>query len=184
MRTIEDYIKEESEGIIFCKIGKSNRTAGRKGNYCPYHNYLGNVITSYNDPFTFERLDDAIKYLHYGDELVIFNFTEAASLLKENAYYDNGLNKGCYQAQKLYVKEILSFRKASTIDFIYQHLQDKTYFYECSNISISQLEESNLFDAANRWKELANVHTATNENIDINRNIDKYISAVTKFFRK
>lgn len=167
MITLEDFIKEESNGIIFCKIGKSNPNAGRKGGYYPYNDYLGDVVVSHNGSFTFTRLDDVIKYLHYGDELIIFNFTEAAFLLKDNVYYGNELNIRCYQAQKLYVKDILSLAKASTVDFIYQQLQDKANFYEYSNIAISQLEQSNLFDAANRWRELANIHTATNDRISL-----------------
>lgn len=148
MITLEDFINEKSKGIIFYKIGKSNLNIGWKTGCCPYNDCLGNVIVSHNDSVTFARLDDVIKYLHYRDELIVFNFTEATSLLNDNIYYDNGLNKKFYQAPKLYVKYIV-FHKASTVDFIYQHLQDKTYFYEYSNIAISQLKQSDLFNATN-----------------------------------
>lgn len=153
--TLDDLIKEEHNGAIFCKIGKSSVNMWGKGGYFSYRDYIGRVVTLEEGSITFESLEEVVKYLHYGDDLVIFNFTKGKNLLPENGYRDNDMNTGCYNTKSIYVDNVLSFCDPSTVDFIYSNLRNKNQFYEYCGLATSHLEDRDLFDAAKRWKALA-----------------------------
>lgn len=147
-------IEEEERGTIFCKIGKSSDEMWGKGGHFPYRDYIGKLISLSEGSITFERLDDVVKYLHYGDDLVIFSFSEGRNQLPMDEYFDNGMNEGCYNTKYIYVKEVLSFEDADTVDYIYRNLKNKTNFINYVHCATKHLEDRNLFDAAKRWQEL------------------------------
>lgn len=183
---LDDFLAEEKDGVIFCKIGKSSEKMWGKGGYFPYRDYIGKAIKLSDGAITFERLDDAVKYLHYGDDLVIFSFVEGKDELPIDGYHDNGLNKRCYDTKCIYVKDVLSFRDVSTVDFIYERLKDKTNFEGNSNLAISHLQDRNLFDAAQRWKELVDGKNKSNDE-DAVKNIKKQntlLDYIVGWFRK
>ena len=151
---IEDILKEEEQGQIFCKIGKSMPDVQGKGGYFPYEEHKGKIIQFDKGTITFERIDDVSKFLHYGDVLVVFCFAEEKQRLPKE-YFENELNKGCYEAEKLYVQDVLPFSDVTTVDYIYSHMKDKINFIENSRIAINQLNERELYGAAQRWEELA-----------------------------
>ncbi|SEU28827.1 hypothetical protein SAMN05443270_4624 [Lacrimispora sphenoides] len=153
--TLDDLIKEEHNGAIFCKIGKSSINMWGKGGYFPYRDYIGKVVILEEGSITFESLEEVVKYLHYGDDLVIFNFMKGKDLLPEDGYRDNGMNKGCYNTKSIYVDNVLSFCDPNTVDFIYSNIRNKNEFYEYCGLATSHLEDRNLIDAAKRWKALA-----------------------------
>lgn len=149
-----DFLEEEKNGVIFCKIGKSSDDMWGKGGHFPYRDYIGRKIELIDGRIIFERLDDVVKYLHYGDDLVIFSFTDGKNDLPLEGYIDNGGNKGCYDTKCIYVKDVLSFRDASTVDYIYMHSKDKTNFEEYSSLAVCHLKDRNLLESAQRWEEL------------------------------
>ncbi|OYO75958.1 hypothetical protein C8E03_108150 [Lachnotalea glycerini] len=104
---------------------------------------------------TFETLEEVVKYLHYGDDLVLFNFFKGKELLPEEGYENNRLNTGCYDTKAIFVENVLSFNDASTVDFIYLNTRDINTFIEYRNLATSHLEDRNLFEAAKRWNTLA-----------------------------
>lgn len=152
---LDDFLEEEKNGIIFCKIGKSSDKMWGKGGYFPYRDYIGKIINLSEGTITFERLDDVVKYLHYGDDLVIFSFSEAKDRLPTNGYFDNGLNEKCYNTKCIYVKKVLSFEDASTVDYIYKNVRDRSNFNNCVKVATSHLRDRELFGAAKHWEELA-----------------------------
>lgn len=152
---LEDFIKEEQNGAIFCKIGKSSLKMWGKGGYFPYREYIGKAVTLDEGIITFETLEEVVKYLHYGDDLVLFNFSKSKGLLPEEGYKYNALNKGCYDTKTIFVENVLSFSDTSTVDFIYSNTRDLNTFIGNCNLATSHLEDRKLFDAAKRWKDLA-----------------------------
>lgn len=149
-----DFLEEEKNGVIFCKIGKSSDEIYGKGGYFPYRDYIGKTISLTEGAITFERLDDVVKYLHYGDDLVIFSFAEARNELPRDGYVENSLNQGCYNTRSIFVKEVLSFRNANTVDFIYNNLKDNNNFREYGKLATSHLRDRELYEAASRWEEI------------------------------
>ena len=83
-----------------------------------------------------------------------------------DGYIKNELNKPCYDTKCIYVKDVLSFQDAGTVDYIYKYMKDKLKFAECSGLAVSHLKARNLVEAARRWEELLN-----NENILDDNNI-------------
>lgn len=158
-----DFLAEERNGVIFCKIGKSSNEMWGKGGYFPYRDYIGRTIELSEGEITFERLDDVVKYLHYGDDLVIFSFIDGENDLPCDGYDDNKSNKGCYNTKYIYVKEVLSFCDASTVSYIYNNAKDKTNFVEYGNLAISHLKDRNLLEAMQRWEELLNDKSVDND---------------------
>lgn len=182
---LNDFIKEEDEGVIFCKIGKSSEKIWGKGGYFPYRDYIGKIINLSEGAITFERLDDVVKYLHYGDDLVIFSFTEGKDELPIEGYQDNILNKKCYDTKSIYVKDVLSFCDAGTVDFIYERMKDKTNFEECSNLAIFHLRDRDLVDAAQRWSELVDrKNTPVNENVQKEQKANVFWNCIIRYFAK
>lgn len=152
---IDYFIKEEQNGATFCKIGKSSLKMRGKGGHFPYRDYIGKVVALEEGTVTFETIENVVKFLHYGDDLVIFNFSKCKDFLPEDGYKVNLLNKGCYNTNTIYVENVLSFNDASTVDFIYNNTRNVAAFKEYCSLAVSHLEDRNLFDAANRWKVLA-----------------------------
>ena len=153
--TLDDLIKEEKQGVIFCKIGKSSSEMWGKGGFFPYRDYVGKAINLDKGSITFERLEDVVKYLHYGDDLIIFNFSKGKELLPEAGFKDNLMNNGCYNTNAIYVEKVLSFSDANTVDFIYSNSRSLINFKSFCNLATSHLEDRDLFDAAKRWRELS-----------------------------
>lgn len=149
---LDYFLKEERNGVIFCKIGKSSKSVRGKGGYFPYREYIERKIELLDGRITFTRLDDIVKYLHYGDDLVIFSFIEGECELPLEGYIDNKLNEGCYDTRYIYVKEVLSFCDVSTVDYIYKYSKDRTNFVEYSSLAIGHLKDKNLFETARRWE--------------------------------
>lgn len=145
-----------------------------KGGHFPYRDYIGKIINLSEGTITFERLDDVVKYLHYGDNLVIFSFSEAKDELPTKGYFDNSLNQKCFDTKCIYVKNVLSFEDASTVDYIYENVCDRSNFINCVNVATSHLRDRELFEAAQRWEELS-----YNEN-----NSSKEVSEETKKKKK
>ena len=160
---LNDLIREEENGIIFCKIGKNSLEMWGKGGHFPYRDYIGKTINLKEGSITFERLDDVVKYLHYGDDLVIFSFSEGRDELPDDGYLDNQMNKGCYNTRTIYVRDVLSFKEASTVDFIYDNMTDRSEFYGYCYIASEHLKDRKLYEAAQRWLELAQ-----KDNVDCN----------------
>lgn len=153
---LNDFLEEENRGIIFCKIGKSSNKMWGKGGHFPYRDYIGKIINLSEGDITFERLDDVVKYLHYGDDLVIFSFSEGKNNLPQTGYWYNGLNERCYNTNNIYVKDVLSFNDPNTVNFIYEHLKDKSNFIAYRGGATSHLKDRGLFEAAQRWEDLVN----------------------------
>lgn len=153
--TLQELILEEENGSIFCKIGKSSNSICGKGGYFPYRDYIGEMIKLEKGSITFERLEDVVKFLHYGDDLVIFSFIDGRNVLKQDGCKNNPLNKGCYDIKEIFVKNVLSFSDVSTVDFIFNNVGNKEKFKEYSNLASSHLRDRGLCDSANRWLQLA-----------------------------
>ena len=62
----------ENSGVVFAKIGKSDKCNLSKGEKYPYK--VGLTPYKSQNSFTFEPINIVYNYLHYGDELVIFSF--------------------------------------------------------------------------------------------------------------
>ena len=151
---LQDFLEEERNGIIFCKIGKSSESVRGKGGFFPYRDYIERKIELLDKKITFTRLDDIPKYLHYGDDLVIFSFIEGECELPLEGYVDNELNKGCYDTRYIYVKEVLTFYDVSTVDYIYKYSKDRTNFVNFSRLAMGHLKDRKFFKAAQRWEDL------------------------------
>lgn len=155
---LDYFIKEEQNGATFCKIGKSSLKMWGKGGHFPYRDHIGKVVALEEGSITYETLENVVYYLHYGDDLVIFNFTKCKDSLPADGYKVNLLNKGCYNTNTIYVENVLSFNDASTVDFIYSNTRNVAVFKDICSLAVSHLEDRYLFDAANRWKELASCY--------------------------
>lgn len=109
----------EKTGVVFAKIGKSSDCTRGKGEHYPYK--IG--LTPYNprNSFTFEPINIVHNYMHYGDELIIFSFTEMLKKHKNEvddilAICEDSKNRGCFQANMLYVSEIIPLNSKRAID--------------------------------------------------------------------
>lgn len=127
-------IEEEERGTIFCKIGKSSDVMWGKGGHFPYRDYIGKLIS----------------------------LSEGRDQLPMDEYFDNGMNEGCYNTKYIYVKEVLSFEDADTVDYIYRNLKNKTNFINYVHCATKHLEDRNLFDTAKRWQELVDSEKSFN----------------------
>lgn len=152
---VKYFKKEENNGEFFCKIGKSEPHIG-KGGYLDYEKYKGEIISLNSGEITFEKLNDVIKFFHYGDELVIFDFSIEKKELETAKYWADEINKGCYQGTILYIKDVISLKDPSTIDFIVENATDKTNLKELWSSAKGHLEDKGFFDSANRLEELMN----------------------------
>lgn len=149
-----DFLEEEKKGVIFCKIGKSSEKMWGKGGHFPFREYIGKNIDLEEGNITFERMKDVVKFLHYGDDLVIFSFAESKNKLPVDGYDDDGGNKGCYKTQHIYVKDVMSFKDARTVDYIYENMMDRTNFFDIQSLATGHLRDRELYEAADRWDEL------------------------------
>ena len=95
--------------------------------------------------------------------MVIFSFSEGRDELPDDGYLDNQMNKGCYNTRTIYVRDVLSFKEASTVDFIYDNMTDRSEFYGYCYIASEHLKDRKLYEAAQRWLELAQ-----KDNVDCN----------------
>lgn len=117
----------EKGGIVFAKIGKSPECKIEKGEH--YHYKIGLTPYDPKNSFTFEPMNIVYKYIHYGDQLVVFSFDdmfahhwrETEDLL---AISENEGNKGCFQANVLYVSEIVPLNSRRAIDLIVSHISE------------------------------------------------------------
>lgn len=181
---LDDFIEEEKEGVIFCKIGKSSQKMLGKGGYFPYRDYIGKIINLSDGDITFERLDDVVKYLHYGDDLVVFSFLEGKNKLPQEGYVDNILNKGCYNTKSIYVKYVLSFNNADTVNFIYNNLKDKSNFFNHANIAKFHLRDRGLLDSAQRWEELVNIGNGLNNKGNVEEKHNNFLDNIIRWLKK
>lgn len=118
----------EKSGVVFAKIGKSPECTIGKGDHYPYK--IGLTPFNPRNSFTFEPINIAYNYIHYGDELIIFSFTEMLAHHKQEindilAISENDANKGCFQANMLYTTEIVPLNSERAIDLIVPHLSEK-----------------------------------------------------------
>ena len=147
------FIENENKGEIFCKIAKSKPNIG-KGGYLEYNKYIKQIISLDKGEITFEKLNDVIKFFHYGDQLVIFEFSNVKKELEHAEYWTDELNKGCYQGTELYVKDILSLQTPSTMDFIFENATDKNNLIESWSLAKCHLEDKHFFESAQRLEEI------------------------------
>lgn len=118
----------ESSGIVFAKIGKSPECTICKGDHYPYK--IGLTPYKPENSFTFEPMNIVYNYLHYGDELVVFDFSKMWELHRSEindilAISKNDGNEGCFQANMLYTAEIIPLNSERAIDLIVPHLLEK-----------------------------------------------------------
>lgn len=111
---------EKSE-IVFAKIGKSPECNEGKGDKYPYK--IGLTPYTPENKFTFEPMSQVYNYLHYGDSLIVLSFKEmlnrhASDVRDFLAISPNVLNPVCFDANLLYVKEIISLKTERAIDYI------------------------------------------------------------------
>jgi hypothetical protein len=139
----------QSEGIIFCKIGKSSRHVSGKGGYFPYIDYIHSTI-DVGKKLTFGKLENILDYLHYGDQLIIFSFSIKIKELKNVKISDNPLNKDFFDSNKLFVDKILPLNQPETIDYIFNNIYWTDIFV--NTLSSYRLIVSNL----KYWEETLN----------------------------
>lgn len=182
--SLDCFLEEERNGVIFCKIGKSSKLTEGIGGYFPYRDYVGEMIYLQNDTITFERLDDAINYLHYGDDLVIFSFEQGKDKMPFEGQITNGTKKNCYQTSCIFVKEVMSFKEVSTIDFVYNHLLDKNNFYDSSNLIIGYLNRHGFEKSALRCKELSDKNKENKDTIVDNAEEKKWLDCLIERIKR
>ncbi len=141
---LQEFISAQTNGDIFCKIGKSGPNVSGKGGYYPYIDYVGMTI-DIGKNLTFGKLEDILNYLHYGDQLVVFNFNKENKELAEARIRYNLLNKNFYDSSKLHVEKVLPFNQPETIDFIFSNVH---------RIDIFQNTVSSYYLIASRLKDL------------------------------
>lgn len=118
----------ENCGIVFSKIGKSEECNYSKGEKYPYK--LGLTPYKPSNSFTFEPINIAYKYIHYGDNLVVLSFSQMWEQCRNEtldilSISENSNYKGCFQANMLFVTEIVSLNSERAIDIMIPHLSEK-----------------------------------------------------------
>lgn len=142
----------ENSGVVFAKIGKSDKCNLSKGEKYPYK--VGLTPYKSQNSFTFEPINIVYNYLHYGDELVIFSFNEMFRKHRQEteevlAIAENGGNKGCFQANILYVKEIVPLTDTRAIDLIVSHLSE----YDIDNVLVRFYKKGEEYYDVTRYLE-------------------------------
>ncbi len=149
---IHYFCNEENSGKIFAKIGKSSSKLAANGGYYNFSDVIGEIANTDDiNGFTLERLEDAINWFHYGDQLVIFNFNNLVNNMGEQQFWaqDNYTYNGCYQVNPVFVETVMSLGELSTIDYIFDNV-DISYLknYENSSIAIDCLKRYGFNEAA------------------------------------
>lgn len=184
---LDYFLEKERNGTIYCKIAKSSKEVEGLGEGFPYRDYVGKMIyLKDNHTLTFESLDEAIKYLHYGDDLVIFSFEQGNDKMPCGWQSAPERKDKCFTTSCIFVKEVKSFKEVSTIDFAYNNLFDKNNFYDNSTKMLGRLNKYGFEKAALRCKELADGKKSCNKEIVMEEPKEQkgLLDCLRRWFRK
>lgn len=144
--SLEYFIEQEKEGVIFAKITKSKDVGNVHGTFYDYSKYVGKYIDKTVDPnfeqSTIEPIDVAYGYFHYGDQLTVINFTKILEWKNVNDFRaTEGIKKYCFDVNMVYIEEVMSLNEPATIDYLLSHVS-KDVVENMSNCAISNLKNT------------------------------------------
>ncbi len=146
---IEYFIENEKNGTRYCKIGKSATCNSGKGASLPYYDKIGEIVNvAYPHSITFEDVNIILNYLHYGDQLILINFTKGFNSFNEFTCYENPLNKGCFDANQVFVEDVLDLSNPKSIEYIVNNVTDIEKFQDIATTAISKLKDKGYTESA------------------------------------
>jgi len=152
---INYFLENEKAGVRYCKVGKSKNCNYIKGSNFPYYQYLEKLVDFSNSTgqITFEDVHIVLNYLHYGDQLVILNFTKGFELMQNFECFENSLNKGCYDSNQVFVDRVINFSNPESIRFILDNIIDFNRFENIGIVAIERLKSAGYNASANLLSE-------------------------------
>lgn len=112
--------KRTGRNNIFQNFKKQLRCS-RQRRFFSYQDYVGKVIKcKHLDKITILPIELTVNYFHYGDNLTIFSFSRLNEVIQSIDFKANEDkdNKGCFNVNTVWVKEVKSLRDVDTIKYL------------------------------------------------------------------